>query len=80
MVWPPSAAKAVASCLLTAGLWDKQSKEPRPLTWGVVRAAKDSNPQIRSPVLCVDLVGSDGSGLLTLDGSSIQTGPVGSSG
>jgi hypothetical protein len=33
---------------------------PRPLTWGVVRAARDSNPnrQIRSLVLRVDLVGS----------------------
>jgi hypothetical protein len=40
----------------------RQSKanSSRPLTWGVVRAARDSNPnrQIRSLVLCVDLVGS----------------------
>jgi hypothetical protein len=36
----------------------RQSKanSSRPLTWGVVRAARDSNPnrQIRSLVLCVD--------------------------
>jgi hypothetical protein len=49
-----------------------------PETGGIHTARADPNRQIRSLVLCVDLVGPDGFGLLRLGASSIWSDPDGS--
>src|SRR5215218_9332570 len=66
---------------LTASLTQsKQNKQPRPLTWGFgARREGFEPPTARSVAWCSASVWSapDGSGLLTLDASSVQTAPDG---
>jgi hypothetical protein len=67
---------------LTASLTQsKQSKQPRPLTWGFgARREGFEPPTARSVAWCSTSIWSapDRSGLLRLDASSVQTDPVGS--